>query len=121
MGDAGGFHARLRACVVQSGMVVKELSDKAGISKRTIDGWLAVKDPTTPKVDDAVAIARVLGVSVEWLVTGKGPEIIPSRLQDILEDLRVLSPDRLAHVVPCYDEGEARAVDNFLKKHRAGK
>ena len=29
--------------------------------------------------------------------------------------------DCLAHVVPVYDEGEARAVDNFLKKLRAGK
>jgi len=29
--------------------------------------------------------------------------------------------NRLAHVVAVYDEGEARAVDNFLKKHRAGK
>ncbi|MBU0927208.1 MAG: hypothetical protein KKA67_05625 [Spirochaetes bacterium] len=27
----------------------------------------------------------------------------------------------IAHVVPVYDDGEARAVDNFLKKHRAGK
>ena len=27
----------------------------------------------------------------------------------------------LAHVVPVYDEGEARAVDAFLKKYRASK
>lgn len=27
----------------------------------------------------------------------------------------------IAHVVPCYDEGEARAVDNFLKKLRVEK
>lgn len=27
----------------------------------------------------------------------------------------------IAHVVPCYDEGEARAVDNFLKKYRTKK
>ena len=35
--------------------------------------------------------------------------------------LRAWAGSCLAHVVPCYDEGEARAVDNFLKKHRAGK
>jgi len=29
--------------------------------------------------------------------------------------------DCIAHVVAVYDEGEARAVDNFLKKHRAEK
>lgn len=27
----------------------------------------------------------------------------------------------IPHVVPVYDEGEARAVDNFLKKYRASK
>ena len=34
---------------------------------------------------------------------------------------RARTGNRLAHVVAVYDEGEARAVDNFLKKHRAGK
>lgn len=34
---------------------------------------------------------------------------------------RARTGNRIAHVVAVYDEGEARAVDNFLRKYRAGK
>ena len=52
-----------------SGILVKELASRAGLKKHTIDGYLSVRG-RMPAADIAVRIARVLGVSVEYLVTG---------------------------------------------------
>ena len=112
MGDAGDFHARLRACMVKSGQVVKEISAASGVSKRTIDNWLALVSPTMPRVDDAVAVARALGVSAEYLVTGEGPFQVPIRLENILEDLALLPPERLDDV--------ARLIRPWADDVRAG-
>ena len=53
-----------------SGILVKELAAKSGVNKYSIDNYLN-KRGQTPSVEAAVKIARVLGVSVEYLVTGK--------------------------------------------------
>ena len=54
-------------------MLVKELADKSGIPKGTIDHYLAEKC-TAPIAENAVKIARALGVTVEYLVTGKNSD-----------------------------------------------
>ena len=51
-------------------MYVKELAALSGVKKQTIDSYLNVHS-CMPSADAAVAIARALGVSVEYLVTGK--------------------------------------------------
>lgn len=53
-----------------SGMLVKELAAKTGLNKRTIDKYLRVNG-SIPSAEAAVKIARVLKVSVEYLVTGQ--------------------------------------------------
>ena len=53
-----------------SGTLVKELAARSGVKKKTIDSYLGTKG-YTPSVDAAVKIASALGVSVEYLVTGK--------------------------------------------------
>lgn len=45
------------------------LSTKAGIKYMTFKGWVA-KD-VLPRVDDAVKLSKALGVSVEFLISGK--------------------------------------------------
>ena len=47
-----------------------ELADKCGVPKGTIDHYLAEKC-TAPIAENAVKIAKALGVPVEYLVTGK--------------------------------------------------
>jgi len=49
---------------------VKELAAMIGISKHTLDNYLNVRE-YMPSADVAVKIANVLGVSVEYLVTGE--------------------------------------------------
>jgi transcriptional regulator with XRE-family HTH domain len=65
-----GFRENLRDELAYSGMLVKELAARTGISKRTLDNYLNNRGHM-PDADIAVKMARVLGVSVEYLVTGK--------------------------------------------------
>ena len=65
-----GFNENLKGELEYKGMLVKELAHKTGIPKHTIDKYL-LSNGSIPPADKAVAIARVLGVSVEYLVTGR--------------------------------------------------
>jgi transcriptional regulator with XRE-family HTH domain len=65
-----GFKENLKEQLSFSGMYVKELAALSGVKKQTIDSYLNTHN-CMPSADAAVAIARALGVSVEYLVTGK--------------------------------------------------
>jgi transcriptional regulator with XRE-family HTH domain len=65
-----GFKENLKEQLSFSGIYVKELAALSGVKKQTIDSYLNVHS-CMPSADAAVAIAQVLGVSVEYLVTGK--------------------------------------------------
>jgi len=64
------FKKNLRAELDYLGLTVKELSAKSGIAKKTLDGYLGTR-ASMPPADIAVKIANALGVTVEYLVTGK--------------------------------------------------
>ena len=68
-----GFNVVLKGELEYKGMLVKELSNKTGIPKQTLDKYLLSKG-SMPPADKAVSIARALNVSVEYLVTGKRPQ-----------------------------------------------
>jgi len=51
-------------------MLVKELAARSGVKKKTIDSYLGAQC-CTPSVEAATSIAKALGVTVEYLVTGK--------------------------------------------------
>ena len=65
-----GFKEKLKDELKFQGMLVKELAVKSGVPKGTIDHYLAERS-TEPVAENAVKIAQALGVSVEYLVTGK--------------------------------------------------
>ena len=69
------FRDRLRLAIEMSGFSVKEVALRANVSKGTIDNWVA-STPTVPKATDAVAVAQILNVTVEWLVLGDEAEIL---------------------------------------------
>jgi len=64
------FKANLRAELDYHGLTVKELSNKTGIPKGTLDCYLGVR-ASMPPADIAAKIANALDVTVEYLVTGK--------------------------------------------------
>ncbi|GHU48894.1 transcriptional regulator [Spirochaetia bacterium] len=65
-----GFKENLKSELIYTGILVKELAAETGIKKHTLDNYLNTHN-SIPNADTAVKIARVLGVSVEYLVTGK--------------------------------------------------
>jgi transcriptional regulator with XRE-family HTH domain len=73
------FNEHLKGELEYKGMLVKELAYATGIPKQTIDKYL-LANGTMPPADKAVAIAGALGVTVEYLITGK--KIPPQRTQN---------------------------------------
>ena len=65
-----GFKENLKSELTYTGMLVKELSAQTGISKHTLDNYLNTHN-SLPNAEGAVKIARALGVTVEYLVTGQ--------------------------------------------------
>ena len=64
------FKVNLRSELDYCNLTVKELSAKTGIPKGTLDCYLGTR-ASIPPADIAVKIANALGVTVEYLVTGK--------------------------------------------------
>lgn len=65
-----GFKENLKNELTFQGILVKELSLKTGIPKRTLDNYLREKG-SMPPADYAVRIAKALNTSVENLVNGQ--------------------------------------------------
>ena len=66
------FKENLKIELSYKDMTMKELAFASGVNKRTIDQYLS-SAAKMPSGENAVKIATVLGVSVEYLVTGKNP------------------------------------------------
>ena len=64
------FRTNLRAELDYLDLTVKELSDRTGIAKGTLDCYLGVR-ASMPPADIAAKIAAALGVTVEYLLNGQ--------------------------------------------------
>ncbi|MDR2185483.1 MAG: helix-turn-helix domain-containing protein [Treponema sp.] len=96
------FSDRLRSEIEYACLNHKEFAAKAGIKKRALEGYLGVQQ-SMPPADTAVKMAKALGLSVEYLVTGKefqNSMDISKYIQfhDVLDDLLVLPKDMLIPV-----------------------
>jgi transcriptional regulator with XRE-family HTH domain len=67
-----GLKENLKTELAYRGMLVKELAAKSGVKKSSINNYLNVRGQI-PSVEAGVKIAQALGVSVEYLVTGREP------------------------------------------------
>ncbi|GHT95797.1 hypothetical protein FACS1894141_5060 [Spirochaetia bacterium] len=65
-----GFRENLKSELAYQGILIKELSTLSGVSRFSISNYLNTRGQL-PSVEAAVKIARVLGVSVEYLVMGE--------------------------------------------------
>ena len=65
-----GFKENLKSELDYQGMLVKELSLKSGIKKQTLDNYLSTHN-SVPNAEIAVKIAKALGTTVEYLITGE--------------------------------------------------
>jgi transcriptional regulator with XRE-family HTH domain len=91
-----GFRENLKSQLQYSDIPVKELAARSGIKKKTLDSYLSARS-YIPSVEAAVSIARALGVSVEYLVTGQegGKDrplsSLPQDIQDIVQAVEYLN------------------------------
>jgi len=93
------FSKRLFSEIDYIGLNRKEFAAKVGIKKRALDAYLGPQQ-SMPPADTAVKIASVLGISVEYLITGKEYRQsvdISDYLQfkDVLDDLAILPAETL--------------------------
>ena len=93
------FKDRLRDEIEYQGLLVKEISAKTGISNSTFLSYIDARS-VLPNVETGVKIAKALGVSVEYLVTGEQPQPNPkyTAINDIVRDLHQLSPAQVETV-----------------------
>jgi len=90
-----GFRENLKSQLEYSGMLIKELAAKSGVKSKTIDSYLGNRGHT-PSVEAAVSIAKALGVSVEYLVTGSNAvkdiplSSLPADIQEIIIEVKQL-------------------------------
>jgi transcriptional regulator with XRE-family HTH domain len=103
----GNFRENLRSELDYQNMTAKELATKTGIPKGSIECYLGTR-ANIPSAEAAVSIARALGVSVEYLVTGKDAAS-PRDIRDISHSLAKLGED---------DRKLVAAMVNALLKQR---
>ena len=89
------FRDNLRETLEFVGMKQKELGAKTGLSLKTIENYLK-KDSSVPSADKAYLIAQALGVSVEYLITGKKtkktePPAIQPKNKEVIDTLSKLN------------------------------
>jgi transcriptional regulator with XRE-family HTH domain len=65
-----GFRENLKNELSYNSILVKELAFVSGVPRRTIDKYLT-EHGSIPSAENAVKIAQALGVTVEYLVTGR--------------------------------------------------
>ncbi|MDR3342935.1 MAG: helix-turn-helix domain-containing protein [Treponema sp.] len=82
------FSQRLHEAIAYVGLLQKDVALKAGIKKRALDMYFDSRK-SMPPADAAARLADALGVSVEYLVTGKTKPA-------------VLRPVGLFEVLRCY-------------------
>jgi len=91
-----GFKENLKSELAYQDMMVKELASLSGISKHTLDNYLNVRG-YMPSADVAVKIAHVLGVTVEYLVTGEenplGKSANGSEIRLLIQNFKLLNED----------------------------
>jgi len=87
----------LRVAISKSGMIIKEIADKSGVKKRTIDKWIGIEE-TEPKVNDLFRVCRAIGITIEWAVAGEfGTEYVRKIISNDPNALQV--PDRILPIV----------------------
>jgi transcriptional regulator with XRE-family HTH domain len=86
------FAERLRSEIDYIGLTHKEFAAKAGIKKRALDMYIGAQQ-SMPSADTAVKIAQALGVSVEYLVTGKDAAYTLAKYRAFLDDISMLPDD----------------------------
>ena len=107
--EAIDLTVRLRHIMALFGLTVAELAEKAGVSKRAMENYLAA--PSSPRATTIVQLCSELGISIEWLLCGYR-EVEPVQVRDTVSGgmfqlLRDVKAD--AQMAPAFAEGDPQS------------
>jgi transcriptional regulator with XRE-family HTH domain len=85
---------KLKQTIAEREMTTPGLSEKTGISVNTLHGWLYTRKPSNPAVKDLAKIAAALGVSMEYLMTGKESAELKEEERHLLSLFREMPKQR---------------------------
>lgn len=85
------FMDRVESILKEKRLTQKELAEDLGLRRPTLSDWK--KNGAVPAADICLRIAEYLGVSVEWLVTGK-ETALTSEEKTLLKQWKILTPDQ---------------------------
>ncbi len=104
------FSTRLKEEIEFADLRYKELAERSGVAERALYNYVATKNPSMPPADVAVKIASALGVSVEYLVTGKIAEMQERQL-----DLqKIYKYSRLIDKIDALSEKQRKLVQTIV-------
>jgi transcriptional regulator with XRE-family HTH domain len=86
------IHVRIKTRRLELGYSQERLAKELGVTRQTIKQWETDPDPSNPKVFSTAPkrtrlaeVARLLGVTEEWLATGRDPVAATAPLRDPIE------------------------------------
>jgi len=85
------FMDRVESILKEKRLTQKELAEELMLRRPTLSDWK--KNGAVPAADICLRIADYLGVSVEWLVTGKESGLT-SEEKTLLKQWKILTPDQ---------------------------
>ena len=113
--DFMGFRENLKSELIFQDIRVKELAYKSGINPRTIEQYLS-SAAKMPSAENAVKIANALGVTVEYLVTGKNQSENPQESEE--QKNQILLYKKYCELITQAEhlnEQQLKAVENLMK------
>lgn len=69
--EQGCFREHFRACRLEVGLTQQRLASELGVSIGTVACWELGR---SPDLASAVKVADFFGVTLDWLVRGRGPK-----------------------------------------------
>jgi HTH-type transcriptional regulator, cell division transcriptional repressor len=99
-GDTATFGDRMTGAREAAGLSQTELARRMGVKVKTVQGW--ENDQSEPRANKLQMLAGMLGVSIMWLLTGRGdgldgpetPEPLNDDLVALLGDLRTMKVEQ---------------------------
>ena len=67
------IHEKIQYCRKNSGMSQEIFAEKLGVSRQSVSKWET--GTAAPDLDNLVAIARLFGITTDWLLMEDAPEV----------------------------------------------
>lgn len=98
--DATTFGDRVTGAREAAGLTQSELAKRIGVKVKTVRGW--ENDQSEPRANKLQMLAGLLGVSIMWLLTGRGDGLdgpdaeapLPEDLEGVLSEMRRLKVEQ---------------------------